>query len=189
MKKFLIAAVIGALLIGSVSGAYAVATITGADIVDKSITSVDLASDSVDGAKIKNLSIKTGDLGDATVTSGKIKDATIQRTDIAAGVLPVGATEILFGSCEVPDTAIPAHSLVEFTCPERIVGLHRSDHMVGSLKYTNDQGDVMFGSINTNFDCFPSEDCKVSYTLYNPTDTAQSPGGFGLARFDFVAWR
>lgn len=188
MKNLLVAGIIGALILGSFSGAYAVATITGADIVDKSVTIVDLASDSVDGAKIKNLAIKTGDLGDATVTSGKIKDATIQQQDLAPGILPTGASNIMYGSCEVPDTVIPARTLVEFTCGP-ITGLHRSAHMVGSLKYTNDQGEVMFGSINTNFDCDPLENCLVSYTLYNPTDTEQRPGAVGLADFDFVAWR
>lgn len=188
MNKLVIIAVVGTLLAGSFGGAWAAATITGADIVDKSITAIDLATDSVDGAKIKNLSIKTGDLGDGIVTSGKIKDATIQKHDLAPGILPTGASIVMYGSCEVPDTAIPAHTLVEFTCGP-ITGLHRSAHMVGSLKYTNDQGDVMFGSINTNFDCDPLENCLVSYTLYNPTDTEQTPGAFGLANFDFVAWR
>jgi hypothetical protein len=187
MNRVLIVGVIGALIVGSFSGAWAAATITGADIVDKSIGNVDLAADSVDGSKIKNLSIKTSDLGDGIITSGKLKDGTIQREDMGAGVLPVGANEILHGSCQPADTIVPAHSTVEFTCPGRITGLHRDDHMVGSLKYSNDQGQLMLGSINTNFDCFPSEDCLVSFMLFNPTDADESPGTF--AKFDFVAWR
>lgn len=91
--------------------AFAAATITGLDIVDGSIKTVDigdkqvtsakLATDSVDGSKIKNNSIRTSDYGDATVTSGKIKDGTIQRQDLAAGVLPTGASSIIFGSCQI----------------------------------------------------------------------------------------
>lgn len=199
MNKFVTIAVVGTLLVGSFGGAWAAATITGLDIVDgsiksidigdKTVSNIDLATDAVDGTKIKNLSIKTGDLGDATVTSGKIKDATIQRNDIASGILPSGATNVVYGSCEVTDKVIPAQSWEGFSCPDRFVGLHINDHIVGSLKYTDDGGQqIILGPVNTNFDCDSDEDCKIGFMVYNPglSDvTALGP----RSEFDFVAWR
>jgi hypothetical protein len=189
MKNLLVIGVIGVLLLGTFSGAYAVATITGADIVDKSITIVDLASDSVDGAKIKNLSIKTGDLGDATVTSGKIKDATIQKHDLAPGILPAGATNILHGSCELPNASIiEAQSSLRLTCGERIPGLRAGDHVVASLNDGSFFGiELVMYDVSTDCDCDPDEDATIAFDIYNLSDKdTEFPGS---ATFNFVAWR
>jgi len=40
-------------------------------------------------------------LGNGSVPSGKIKDGTIQRQDIAAGVMPAGATNVIYGTCYI----------------------------------------------------------------------------------------
>lgn len=188
MKKLLIAAVIGALLVGSTGGAFAVATITGADIVDKSITAVDLAADSVDGSKIKNLSIKTSDYGDATVTSGKIKDATIQKQDLAPGIIPAGATNVLYGSCELPNHfIIEAQSSVRLTCGQ-VPGLKQLDHAVASLNDASFSGiEFVLYNVSTDCDCDPGDDAPISFDIYNLSDKDnEMPGD---ATFNFVAWR
>jgi len=199
MNKLVIIAVVGTLLLGSLGGAWAAATITGADIVDGSIGGVDignkqvaldnLAADSVDGSKIKNNSIRTSDYGDATVTSGKIKDATIQKHDLAPGILPAGATNVLYGSCEIPTVAIDAHSSERVTCGERIPGLRAGDHVVASL---NDASffdiELVLYNVSTDCDCGPDEDATIAFDIYNLSDEnlEDLPNE---ATFNFVAWR
>ena len=171
MNKLVIIAIVGTLLVGSFGGAWAAATITGADIVDKSITAIDLATDSVDGAKIKNLSIKTGDLGDAIVTSGKIKDGTIQRQDIASGMLPSGATTVIYGTCHV-DIQADADGFDSGVClvPGAIMG----DAVVGNIAGLAEPGtyDVKLESLTTQPRDPDEEDPnnKITWIIKNDGD-------------------
>ena len=186
LKATIGALLVAALFVGAIAApelrAFAAAVIGSADIIDESILSVDikngevknsdLATDAVTGAKIKNLSIKTSDLGDSIVTSGKIKDGTIQRHDIASGVLPRGATSVIYGTCYINIRA-DAGGFSYGWC--NVPGVVIGDAVVGNIAGLGDPGsyDVKLESLTTQTrDCDPCVDNFIYWIIKNDGDEA-----------------
>ena len=117
--------------------------------------------------RLMNLSISNSDLGDGIVTSGKIKDGTIQRQDIASGVMPAGATNVIYGTCHI-NIISEANGFAFGSCP--VPGVVIGDAVVGNVAGLGDAGefDVKLESLTTQTgDCDPCENGLIHWIVKN----------------------
>ena len=104
--------------------AYAAATITGADIVDRSVGQIDIATNSLGTNVIKTNGVKSVDIRDGEVASIDILDETIVAGDLAAN--SVGFSEIQTDgvqASEIADNSIDSGEVVDFTLTNQDVGV------------------------------------------------------------------